>query len=67
MDWMSELARSAGETSAGTEAKQKAEKDAQYAAEWADDLTVAIALKEWAKATSLVQEGQYRSMNPSTY
>jgi exocyst complex component 8 len=59
MDWMSELAKSAGETP-GSDAKEKAERDAQFAAEWADDLTVAISLKEWEKATKLVEEGGFQ-------
>lgn len=56
-DWMADLARGAGEPVPGTDAKEKAERDARWAGEWADELTVAIALKEWEKAVGLVEQG----------
>ncbi|KAG5635916.1 hypothetical protein H0H81_009678 [Sphagnurus paluster] len=60
-DWMSDLAKGGGEIP-GMEveggAKEKAERDARWVGEWADDLTVAIALREWDKAVSLVEEGK---------
>jgi exocyst complex component 8 len=40
-----------------SEAKRKTERDIQWIGEWSDELSVAIALKEWEKATSLVEEG----------
>lgn len=58
-DWMAELARG-GEipgVDADTGGKEKAERDARWAGDWADDLTVAIALREWDKAVILVEEG----------
>jgi hypothetical protein len=55
---MADLAMRAGEMSSSTDAKAKAERDARAAGEWADDLTVAIAFKEWEKATSLIEEGR---------
>lgn len=42
-----------------TGAKEKAERDARWVADWADELTVAIALREWEKAVGLVEEGMY--------
>ena len=66
MDWMSEPAKSAGEIP-GSDAKEKAERDAQFAADWADDLTVAISLKEWDKATKLVEEGTFASAVLTNY
>lgn len=54
-DWMAELAERAGEHGAG---KEKAEKDARWVGEFSDDLTVAIALREWEKAVNLVEQGQ---------
>ncbi|KAK0466198.1 exo84 subunit/exocyst complex component [Desarmillaria tabescens] len=56
-EWMRELAAKAGEAP-GVDAKEKLERDARWTSEWADDLTVAIALREWEKATRLVEEGK---------
>ena len=42
-DWMSDLAKRAGATDGVGDAKQKADRDAQWVAEWSDSLTVAIA------------------------
>lgn len=39
-------------------AKDKADRDALWVGEWADDLTVAIALREWEKAVTLAEEGK---------
>ncbi|KAJ6609351.1 hypothetical protein B0H10DRAFT_2225991 [Mycena sp. CBHHK59/15] len=55
-DWMADLARRGDLDAAGTNAKEKAERDTRWASEWADDLTVAIALREWEKATGLVEQ-----------
>ncbi|KAK7063929.1 exocyst complex component [Favolaschia claudopus] len=55
-DWMSDLARKADPD--GTDAKEKAERDARWVGEWSDELTVAIALREWEKATGLVETGR---------
>ncbi|KAL0567919.1 exocyst complex component exo84 [Marasmius crinis-equi] len=65
-DWMADLAARAGESSSpASDAKQKAERDARWTSEWADDLNVAIALKEWDKAVKLVEEGKARlAMTP---
>ncbi|KAF8913204.1 hypothetical protein CPB84DRAFT_1760651 [Gymnopilus junonius] len=58
-DWMAELAKKGGEfPGLGTDAKEKAERDARWVGEWSDELTVAIALKEWTKAVDLVEQGQ---------
>ncbi|KAF8079188.1 exo84 subunit/exocyst complex component [Lyophyllum atratum] len=60
-DWMADFASRGGELP-GVEveagAKEKAERDARWVGEWADDLTVAIALREWDKAVTLVEEGK---------
>jgi exocyst complex component 8 len=57
---MAELANKGGEFP-GMEggAKDKAERDALWAGEWADNLTVAIALREWEKAVTLAEEGKW--------
>jgi hypothetical protein len=56
---MAELARKGGDIPGVTvDAKEKAERDARWVGEWSDDLTVAIALKEWSKAVDLVEKGQ---------
>ncbi|KAJ7610832.1 Cullin repeat-like-containing domain protein [Roridomyces roridus] len=58
-DWMAALASRAGDDGdAGSDAKEKAERDLRWTSEWADDLTVAIALREWEKATALVETGK---------
>ncbi|KIY73370.1 hypothetical protein CYLTODRAFT_417056 [Cylindrobasidium torrendii FP15055 ss-10] len=50
----------AGRETASNSTKEKTESDALWASEWADDLTVAIALKEWEKATKLAEEGRVK-------
>ncbi|KAJ3510518.1 hypothetical protein NLJ89_g4622 [Agrocybe chaxingu] len=58
-EWMADLAKKGGDIPGlGTDAKDKAERDARWVGEWSDDLTVAIALKEWSKAVDLVEKGQ---------
>ncbi|VDB87561.1 unnamed protein product [Peniophora sp. CBMAI 1063] len=54
-DWMRDLAQQAGMTDS---AKEKAERDARWAADFTDDLTVAIALREWERAVALVEQGE---------
>jgi hypothetical protein len=59
-EWMADLARRGGEfpgVSQADDAKEKAERDARWVGEWSDDLTVAIALREWTKAVDLVEQG----------
>jgi len=59
---MADLANKAGDIpgiDSDLGAKQKADHDARWVADWADDLTVAIALREWEKAVKLVEEGSY--------
>lgn len=56
-DWMADLAsRAGGDTST---AKEKAESDIRWVGEFADELTVSIALREWEQAVSLVERGQF--------
>jgi hypothetical protein len=55
---MADLTQRAGD---GSSAKEKAERDARWVGEFADELTVAIALREWDQAVSLVEEGPFRS------
>lgn len=38
--------------------KEKAEKDSRWTSEFLDDLTVSIALRQWDKAVTLVEEGR---------
>ncbi|KAJ7070704.1 nuclear mRNA splicing protein [Mycena amicta] len=58
-DWMSDLARRVGDPDEGSsDAKEKAERDARWTSEWADELTVAIALREWDQATDLIERGR---------
>ncbi|TRM61603.1 hypothetical protein BD626DRAFT_558599 [Schizophyllum amplum] len=52
-DWMVDLARNAGVT-VGSSAKDKSERDGRW-------LTVAIALREWEKAVTLVEQGKAKS------
>ncbi|KAF9653216.1 hypothetical protein BDM02DRAFT_3087985 [Thelephora ganbajun] len=54
-DWMADLAQRPG---MGQSAQDKAEGDARWAGEFADRLTVAIALREWEQAVLLVEEGE---------
>ncbi|KAF9469596.1 Cullin repeat-like-containing domain protein, partial [Collybia nuda] len=57
-DWMAELASKGGDIPGlASDAKEKAERDARWVGEWADELTVAIALREWEKAVTLVEQG----------
>ena len=56
---MADLAQKGGDIPGmGTDVKEKVERDARWVGEWSDNLTVAIALKEWAKAVDLVDQGQ---------
>ncbi|KAF9792511.1 hypothetical protein BJ322DRAFT_1116121 [Thelephora terrestris] len=59
-DWMAELTQKPG---VGTGAQDKTEGDARWVSDFADRLTVAIALREWEEAVSLVEEGESK---PST-
>lgn len=54
-DWMADLAQKSG---MGSSAQDKAEGDARWVSDFADRLTVAIALREWEQAVSLVEEGK---------
>ncbi|TFY73945.1 hypothetical protein EWM64_g10067, partial [Hericium alpestre] len=54
-DWMADLAQQAGMSDG---AKDKAERDARWIGEFADELTVAVALREWDRAVDLVEQGQ---------
>lgn len=54
-DWMADLAQKSG---MGSSAQEKAEGDARWASDFADRLTVAIALREWGQAVLLVEEGE---------
>lgn len=55
---MVDLAKKGGEIPGlGIDAKEKAERDSRWVSEWSDDLTVAIALKEWGKAVDFVERG----------
>ncbi|KAI0296328.1 Cullin repeat-like-containing domain protein [Multifurca ochricompacta] len=54
-DWMSDLAQQAGMRDSG---KEGAEEDVRWIGEFADDLNVAIGLREWDKAVGLVEQGQ---------
>ena len=40
----------------GASAKEKAERDARWIGDWSDELTVAIALREWDKTVELVED-----------
>lgn len=45
-------------------AKDKAEKDSRWVSEFTDDLTVSIALRQWDKAVTLVEEGELQFVKP---
>ncbi|EMD31124.1 hypothetical protein CERSUDRAFT_109603 [Gelatoporia subvermispora B] len=53
--WMAELA---SKSDMGPNAKEKAERDARWTSDFSDDLTVAIALREWDDAVALVEKGE---------
>ena len=57
-EWMADLASKSGEL--GASAKEKAERDARWIGDWSDELTVAVALREWDKAVALVEEGELK-------
>jgi exocyst complex component 8 len=52
-DWLGAVAAREGLDGA----KEKAERDARWVGDFADDLTVAIALRQWDEAVSLVESG----------
>jgi hypothetical protein len=51
---MSDLAQQAGMSDG---AKEVAERDARWIGDFADQLTVAVALREWDTAVDLVEQG----------
>jgi|SRR5947208_11799206 hypothetical protein len=53
-DWMSDLAQQAGMSDS---AKETSERDARWIGDFADQLTMAIALREWDTAVDLVEQG----------
>lgn len=53
-DWMSDLAQQTGMSDG---AKEVAERDARWISDFSDQLTVAIALREWDTAVDLVEQG----------
>jgi hypothetical protein len=55
-DLMSDLAQQAGMSDS---AKESAERDARWIGDFADDLNVAIALREWDRAVELVEQGVF--------
>jgi hypothetical protein len=57
-DWMSDLAQQAGMSDG---AKENAERDSRWIGDFADDLNVAIALREWDRAVELVEQGVFFS------
>ena len=57
-DWMADLVQKPG---VDPSAQDKAEGDARWVGDFADRLTVAIALREWEQAVSLVEEGKASS------
>lgn len=64
---MADLARQAGladvlGAGAGG-AKNKAERDARFVGDFTDDLTVAIALREFDRAVQLVEDGANFGLN----
>lgn len=61
-EWMADIAKRGGEFFGASEAnhsKERAERDARWVGEWSDNLTVAIALREWTKAVDLVEQGAF--------
>ena len=55
---MADLAQKGGDIPGmDSDVKEKMERDARWVGEWSDNLTVAIALKEWTKAVDLVEQG----------
>lgn len=53
------LAHLADKADMGSSAKEKAERDARWVGDFTDELTVAIALRQWDQAVKLVEEGMY--------
>ncbi|KAF8641237.1 hypothetical protein AX17_000871 [Amanita inopinata Kibby_2008] len=60
-EWMADLARRGGDIpGVASDAKEKADRDVRWTNDWADELTVAIALREWTKAVELVEKAEDR-------
>ncbi|KIO06982.1 hypothetical protein M404DRAFT_998422 [Pisolithus tinctorius Marx 270] len=58
-DWMAELARAANApTAQDLSAKAKSDDDARVLSELSDDLTVAIALRDWSRAVKLAESAR---------
>lgn len=54
------LAEFGGDPDMGPTAKDKADRDGRWVSEFTDELTVAIALRQWEQAVDLVEEGRLR-------
>ncbi len=50
------------QTGMNDSAKEVAERDTRWVGDFADQLTVAIALREWDTAVDLVEQGIYSSL-----
>ncbi|KAF5392614.1 hypothetical protein D9757_002211 [Collybiopsis confluens] len=57
-DWMAEFAKLQGGSNPSADAREKAERDIRWTGDWADDLTVSIAMRQWGRAVELVEEGK---------
>ena len=51
------LAHLVDKSDVGSSAKEKSERDARWIGDFTDELTVAIALRNWDQAVNLVREG----------
>ena len=51
------LADVSGQSSLASSAKEKLEHDTRWVGDFTDDLTVAISLRKWDHAVTLVEEG----------
>ena len=57
-EWIADFAKRTGDMpGVGIDAKEKTERDTRWTSDWADQLTIAIALHEWTKAVELVENG----------
>ena len=52
------LADVSGKSDLASSAKEKLERDARWVGDFTDDLTVAIALRKWDHAVTLIGQGE---------
>lgn len=63
-DWLNEIAAQEG---LGNDVKEKAELDELWIENFIDDLTVAVALRQWDEAVRFIEDGKFVFLKTSGF